>query len=191
MFIRMTAAGLIAVAGLAAAPAVPAMAQPAPPPGCVEDVHDDFDFWVGEWNVYAPDGGPYQGHNSIVKTHGGCLIAEHWQGARGSAGDSMNFYDPLIAAWRQVWVSRGAFIDYTGGLDETGAMVLEGEIFYPGRGTRAPFRGTWTLLEDGTVRQHFQQQDAEGNWADWFVGIYVREEEDPRAAEAEAARAVE
>jgi hypothetical protein len=183
MIRRIVAASLCVIAGTAAA-----AAQPAPPPGCVEEVHDDFDFWVGEWNVYAPDGGPYQGHNSIVKTHGGCLVTEHWQGAGGSSGDSMNFYDPLEGAWRQVWVSRGTFIDYTGGLDETGAMVLEGEIFYPGRDTRAPFRGTWTLQEDGSVRQHFQQQGEDGVWADWFVGIYVREDEDPRAEEAEAAR---
>ena len=39
------------------------------------------------------------------------------------------------------------------------------------------------------MRQHFQQQDADGEWADWFTGIYVRAEDDPRADEAEAARA--
>ena len=163
-------------------------AQQAPPPGCVEAVHGDFDFWVGEWNVYAPDDGPYQGHNSISKTQGGCLISEHWTGASGSTGESMNFYDPLLGAWRQVWVSAGAFIDYSGGLNADGAMVLNGEIAYPGNGVRAPFRGTWTLQADGSVRQHFQQADAQGDWSDWFVGIYVRQENDPRAEEAAAAR---
>lgn len=176
-------------AGIAGLTAPPAPAQPAPPPGCVQDIHDDFDFWVGRWNVYAPDGGPYQGHNVIEIVEGGCLITENWTGASGSTGQSMNFHDPLAGAWRQVWVSRGAFIDYTGGLDENGAMVLEGEIFYPGNGTRAAFRGSWTPLADGTVCQHFQQQGADGEWADWFTGIYVRVEADPRADEAEAARA--
>jgi len=185
----MAFAHWLAAAGLAVIPACRATAQPAPPPGCVQDVHDDFDFWLGEWNVYAPDGGPYQGHNSITKSQGGCLITERWEGAQGSTGESLNAWDPLVGAWRQVWVSRGAFIDYTGGLDDAGAMVLEGEIYYPGRNIRAPFRGTWTPREDGTVRQHFQQQDADGAWSDWFVGIYVREDEDPRAGEAEAARA--
>ncbi len=151
-------------------------------------MHDDFDFWVGEWNVYAPDSGPYQGQNSITKTQGGCLITEHWSGASGSSGESMNFHDPLMGAWRQVWVSPGNFIDYTGGLDASGAMQLTGEIYYPGNGTRAPFRGVWTPQADGSVRQHFEQADADGNWVDWFIGIYVRQDGDPRAAEAAAAR---
>lgn len=185
----MISAKSLFASGLAAL-AMPAMAgaQQSPPPACVEAVHDDFDFWVGEWNVYAPDDGPYQGHNSIVKTHGGCLITEHWSGASGSVGESMNFHDPLVGAWRQVWVSQSSFIDYTGGLNADGAMELTGEIHNFGNGIRAPFRGVWTLQEDGSVRQHFQQQSADGEWSDWFVGIYVRQEGDPRAAEAAAAR---
>jgi hypothetical protein len=171
---------------LAAAPI--AGAQQTRPQGCSEAMHDDFDFWVGEWNVYAPDDGPYQGQNSITRTQGGCLIAERWNGASGSTGESMNFYDPLVGAWRQVWVSPGNFIDYTGGLNDDGAMELTGEIYYPGNGVRAPFRGVWTLQEDDSVRQHFQQQGSDGSWSDWFVGVYVRQEMDPRAAEAAAAR---
>lgn len=185
----MISAKTLLASGLLALTAAPiAGAQQNPPPGCVQDMHDDFDFWVGEWNVYAPDNGPYQGQNSIIKSQGGCLITEHWTGAGGSSGESMNFYDPLVSAWRQVWVSPSSFIDYTGGLNADGAMELTGEIANPVNGRRAPFRGVWTALEDGSVRQHFQQQDAEGEWSDWFVGIYVRQENDPRAEEAAAAR---
>ncbi len=181
--------GAITGLGLIASPAALAQqapAQPAPP--CSAEQHDDFDFWVGTWNVYAPGGGPYQGVNLIEKVNGGCLITEHWQGAQGSVGDSMNYYDPFAEAWRQVWVSAGAIIDYTGGLNEDGAMELTGEIFYPANGARAPFRGIWTAQADGTVRQHFEQQNPEGEWGVWFTGIYVRQDDDPRAAEAEEAR---
>ena len=53
-------------------------------------------------------------------------------------------------------------------------MALEGEIAYR-NGTKAPFRGVWTLQEDGSVRQHFTQYDAEADtWNDWFIGIYKR-----------------
>jgi hypothetical protein len=151
-------------------------------------VHDDFDFWVGNWNVYAPDDGPYLGHNRIERINGGCLITEHWVGASGNAGDSINIYDPLIGAWCQVWMSNGWYIDYTGGLSADGAMVLTGEAYTIPTDSRAGFRGTWTAQDDGTVRQFFEQQDAEGSWQGVFTGIYVRQEDDPRAAEAEAAR---
>lgn len=158
---------------LALAAATPAGAQPAP--GCDgEGPYAQFDFWVGEWDVYNPQG-VFAGRNVITRTQNGCLIVEDWTGAQGGTGMSMNFYDPLTNAWRQVWVSPGAVIDYSGGLDETGRMVLEGEISYRANSLRAPFRGVWTPNDDGTVTQHFTQQDAEsGEWRDWFVGTYRR-----------------
>jgi len=159
-----------------------------PPPACTSDIHDDFDFWVGEWNVYAPDDGPYLGHNTIERINGGCLVTEHWVGASGNAGNSINIYDPLISAWRQVWMSNGWYIDYSGGLDENGAMVLTGESYLVQTDVRAGLRGTWTPLEDGTVRQFFEQQDADGNWQGVFTGIYVGKADDPRAEEAAMAR---
>jgi len=160
----------------------------AAPPACTGEVHDDFDFWVGEWNVYAPDDGPYLGQNVIARINGGCLVTENWLGASGNPGESMNFYDPLIGAWRQVWMSNGWYIDYTGGLNADGAMVLTGEAYTMQTETRADFRGTWTLREDGSVSQFFEQRDAEGVWQGVFLGIYVRKSDDPRAAEAAAAR---
>lgn len=168
-----------------------ALAQ-APAPACTSDIHDDFDFWVGEWNVYAPGNeeglGPYVGHNTVARIHGGCLITEHWVNTAGAGGESMNMYDPLIGAWRQVWMSNGWYIDYTGGLNEDGAMVLTGNSYTIQTDTRAELRGIWTLREDGTVSQEFEQKDAEGHWQNVFTGIYVREQDDPRAEEAEAAR---
>ena len=180
-----------AISALFTLAASPALAQ-AGAPACTSDVHDDFDFWVGEWNVYAPGNeeglGPYVGHNTVERIHGGCLITEHWVNTAGTGGESMNMYDPLIGAWRQVWMSNGWYIDYTGGLNEDGAMVLTGESYTAQTDSRAELRGIWTLREDGTVSQEFEQKNAEGAWQNVFTGIYVREENDPRAAEAEAAR---
>lgn len=183
---------IAAMAALFSLAASPALAQ-AGAPACTGDVHDDFDFWVGEWNVYAPGNeeglGPYVGHNTVERIHGGCLITEHWVNTAGAGGESMNLYDPLVGAWRQVWMSNGWFIDYTGGLNEHGAMVLTGNSHTAQTGVTSPIRGTWTLQDDGTVSQVFEQPDAEGEWQIVFTGIYVREENDPRAEEAEAARA--
>lgn len=177
---------LFVAAALLGAASAPALGQAQTPPSCDGMEHRaDFDFWVGEWNVYSPDGS-FAGTNSIRKTQGGCLIEEHWSGASGSTGFSMNFYDPLLSQWRQVWMSAGAFIDYTGGLNENGAMALEGEIHYTANGQRFPFRGEWTLNDDGSVTQHFTQYDAENDvWTDWFIGRYVRLETDPNTQSGE------
>ena len=173
----MKKAALITAAALAAAGAAgaqsdtdPAQAAPAP---CAGDVYRAFDFWEGEWDVFDPQGAK-AGGNSITTEENGCLLVERWRGSGGTTGQSYNFYDPGLAKWRQLWVSPGATIDYAGGLDAGGAMALEGEIAYR-NGTTFPFKGTWTLQEDGAVIQHFQQFNPETDeWDDWFIGRYVK-----------------
>lgn len=172
---------ILAVAlGLTWPAVAPALAQnqsPAapPPPPCQDEVYGDFDFWLGTWDVTTPSG-QAAGVNVISEQENGCLLLEEWTSARGGTGQSYNFYDPGLKKWRQLWVSGGATIDYAGGLNDDGAMVLEGEISNR-NGTTAPFRGTWTLQEDGTVKQYFQQFDPETEeWNDWFTGIYKKRE---------------
>jgi len=189
-FFTKFTAGFVLVCGLSAH----ALAQdetPPPPPQQPPAVCLDnekflaFDFWVGEGNVYAthPKTGErvLAGHNSVTKHYANCLIVEKWQGQGGSEGMSMNFYDPIEDQWRQLWVSANLSINYTGGLNDAGQMVLDGDIHYytPEGGTTFPFRGIWTLEDDGSVTQHFDQFDPEsGEWQVWFEGYYVREDAD-------------
>jgi len=155
---------------------VPEPVSEAPPaPACTtqDAPYRDFDFWIGHWEVFDPESSRKLGENRITRREGGCLIVERWESAGGGTGMSMNFYDPLQDAWRQVWQSAAGFIDYTGGLDDEGRMVLEGTIHYNARGTSRPFRGRWTPRDDGTVLQEFWQRDpASGEWQQWFVGEY-------------------
>jgi hypothetical protein len=141
---------------------------------CTGAGYDDFDFWLGEWAVYGKDG-QRAGTNVIERVEGGCLVTESWTAASGSTGQSYNYYDPHDEQWRQLWVSKGLIIDYVGGLDADGSMALEGTIVYHNRpGTAHPFRGHWTLQDDGTVMQSFHQYNAETErWDEWFVGRYV------------------
>ena len=70
----------------------------------------------------------------------------------------------------------GEHIDYTGGLNEDGQMVLEGQIdnYQPNSSTR--FRGIWTPEENGDVIQRFEAYDAEHDrWNVWFEGRYVKQ----------------
>ncbi len=150
-----------------------ALAQQPPPNTCEGTEYRAFDFWLGQWDVTTADGKP-AGTNSITSAENGCLILEEWTSSQGTTGQSYNFYDPGMQKFRQVWVSQGAVIDYAGGLNEAGAMVMLGSINYH-NGITAPFKGTWTPSEDGTVTQHFEQYDtAKQVWSDWFVGIYKK-----------------
>jgi hypothetical protein len=156
-----------------------ASAQQTGAPPCSEPVFRQFDFWLGEWEVFNQKG-VKAGENRITREEYGCLLLEKWTAANGVTGQSYNFVDLNDGRWRQVWVSAGATIDYKGGLDAQGRMVLEGTIGYgagvPGNGDK--FRGSWTPNADGTVTQHFEQFDPVKNeWSDWFVGTYRRKAE--------------
>ncbi len=132
----------------------------------------DFDFWLGEWDVRLADG-TWAGRSEIAKRDGGCSIVEAWSGTGGSSGASINYYIPSRDQWRQIWVgSSGTLIDMIGSRVEDG-MRLEGTIEYVGQDRVLAFRGTWTVLADGRVRQYLEEFNlvAQG-WVTWFDGIY-------------------
>ena len=55
-------------------------------------------------------------------------------------------------------------------------MVLEGEIRSFVQKSTSPFRGTWTPIEDGVVRQFFEIGDpSTGAFTPWFDGLYLRD----------------
>ncbi len=149
--------------------------QPTPPP-CSDPEFSDFDFWLGAWDVRLADG-TLAGQNMIKKVHGGCLVTESWVGASGSQGTSINYFDHSAGEWVQVWNdANGTQIHIRGGLTDAG-MLLVGKIHYISSGTDADFRGLWTPLEDGRVRQFFEQStDGGETWAVWFEGFYSRVE---------------
>ncbi|MEQ8556965.1 MAG: hypothetical protein RIB03_01510 [Henriciella sp.] len=165
--------GLAALMAIGAASGGIAQESERPKP-CDSPPYHAFDFWLGEWTVTDP-AEELAGTNSITKEEDGCLIVERWSGASGSTGQSYNYYDPGDGKWHQLWVSPGAVIDYKGGINQRGHMMLEGEIKYRGGDTH-PFRGSWVPNEDGSVTQHFEQFNAESEeWDDWFIGTYRKE----------------
>ncbi len=151
-------------------------ATPAPN-FCEENAHfSDWDFWVGEWKVYSNDEArTHLGDNSITKHYENCLIKETWTSA-GGGGFSVNYFNPVKAEWRQVWVANGYSIDYVGGLNDKGQMALEGEIYNYQANNTSPFRGSWAAQENGDVIQRFEVFNTETQeWAVWFEGRYIRQ----------------
>ncbi|MEJ2128847.1 MAG: hypothetical protein P8X81_08360 [Woeseiaceae bacterium] len=138
----------------------------------------EFDFWVGEWTVHIADG-TYAGSNVITSPQQGCVLLENWTGASGSTGLSINYLDHQTGEWVQIWSdASGSQIDIRGGMTDEG-MRMVGTIHYVGSNTTFPFRALWTPLEDGRVRQFFEQYDATSEtWAPWFEGFYTRKTAD-------------
>ncbi len=139
----------------------------------------EFDFWVGEWDVHVASGA-LAGHNEITREQRSCVLIENWTSASGGGGMSINYVDKITGEWVQVWNdASGSQINIRGGMTEEG-MLLTGTIHYVANAQTKPFRGLWTPLEDGSVRQYFEQSDDDGaTWVSWFEGFYSRPETEP------------
>ena len=133
-----------------------------------------FDFWLGSWEVHTSSG-QLAGTNRIERAERGCVLTEYWTNTAGGTGMSVNYVDKSTDEWVQIWNSQdGTQIQVRGG-PTTQGMALEGTIHYVATGTTAPFRGLWSPLEDGRVRQYFEQSNDDGEWTPWFEGFYTRQ----------------
>ena len=173
----MTAPLLALVVALLVHPALSPGRNQAPPACADRPEFAWLDFWVGEWRVSV--GGQQVGANRIEKVLDGCAVTEHWTDARGGAGFSLFFVEPVSGVWQQVWVSDTARAP--GGVKqkrlvarlEGGALRFQGEVIV--NGAVILDRTTLTPLADGRVRQVIERSaDGGETWMKGFDALYTR-----------------
>jgi hypothetical protein len=119
-----------------------------------------------------PDGKP-AGRSRIEPIADGCALLEHWTGAGGGSGKSLNFYSPDDGKWHQTWTGTQRSFLFLEGRLQDGKMVLSTTRKTANGGSRID-RITWSKLDGGKVRQHWQQStDGETSWTDVFDGLYA------------------
>jgi tetratricopeptide (TPR) repeat protein len=131
-----------------------------------------FDFWVGDWEVFNPQG-QKAGTNAVQLFSDGCGLLENWTSTLAGDGKSINFYDPGTGKWYQSWIgSGGGALRYAGNYKD-GAMRFEGETVAGGKKTLQKL--TFTKIDENTVRQLFEASTDDGKtWAVTYDLKYVR-----------------
>ena len=139
---------------------------------CDTPEHRRLDFWVGDWNVTS--GGQPAGTNLVTLEEDGCVVHEHWTGAKGGTGQSLNFYDRQDGRWHQVWVSSsGNVLDLAGSYAD-GTLTYRGQRRQPD-GSTLLHRLSFHANADGTVRQFWETSaDGGSSWTTSFDGLYRR-----------------
>ncbi|MBI3651098.1 MAG: tetratricopeptide repeat protein [Acidobacteria bacterium] len=135
--------------------------------------HRQFDFWIGEWEVFTPPG-QLAGTSSIQRVVDGCVIFENWTGAQGGNGKSFNFYDRNDGKWHQLWVgSNGGVINFSGAFKDD-AMRYEA-VTTTVNGSKTLQRMTFFKLVGDKVRQLWETSTDDGKtWSLAFDGTYVK-----------------
>lgn len=142
---------------------------------CEDGPHDDFDFWIGEWDVFNPEGDQI-GTNSVERVLDGCVVTESWVSGAGFPGRSINAFDSETGQWHQTWVSANfaGHLRMSGELNDQGQMVLKGQREAVDPGFTIFDEYIWTPLPPDEVKQVGIVKVPAVGLEGRFVGIYKR-----------------
>ena len=142
---------------------------------CSSPEYHQFDFFAGHWVARKTDGQP-AGTNWVSTELGGCMLLEHWTGATGTNGQSLNFYDRNDRKWHQVWVdNEGNWLNLIGALDGKSMNFTATTVGAGGKPQLIKAAFVDTLA--GKVREHYESSDDDGStWKPEFDAIFTNEE---------------
>lgn len=153
---------------LHADPRFTALMEPLKP--CQAAEYRQFDFWLGDWDVQSPASPGGTSRNQIFRINDGCAVREEYTTPIGYAGTSLNFYDGVKKVWHQTWIDNQG-----GALYLEGGLVGKSMVLATTTDPQSVNRITWTPLDDGRVRQHWEATaDGGKTWTSVFDGYYSK-----------------
>lgn len=130
----------------------------------------EFDFWIGEWNVYKYGTDTLVGVSKIESILSGGTIKETYHSSRGNyAGTSLSKYNAQEQRWEQYYVDNGGLTLHITGELEDGKMILANKVRQ--QESDLHNRITWSPDEDG-VRQTWDTSSDGLSWTTVFDGYY-------------------
>ena len=131
---------------------------------------NQFDFWLGEWDVtWGEDG---KGKNHILRIMDDKIIQENFS-APDLIGMSVSSYDPERKLWCQTWVdNNGSYLDFTGGF-ENEKMILSRDAIV--RGQACKQRMVWFNIDANQFDWNWERSDDGGqSWRALWQIKYTR-----------------
>jgi hypothetical protein len=136
-----------------------------------DSAYRQFDFWIGEWEVYAKNG-KKAGDSKIELILDSCIILENWKSANSFnglyyAGKSFNTFNSVTKQWQQTWVDNaGGTTEFLEGHYQEDKMIFKTKPFPVSKDTLAIRRLTFFNLGPDKVRQYSEiSKDNEKTWS--------------------------
>ena len=115
---------------------------------CTAPEYRQFDFWLGNWDVFDVGGTKQVAHVKVTRLLDGCVVHEDYSEDNGYEGQSFSIYDASRGVWHQTWVTNRGRLLIVEGKRQGDAMVLSG-WYVSDRGQKTMARGTWKPVSDG------------------------------------------
>ena len=160
-----------AATGLEAAPVLTA-------PACDTPQHHQFDFWLGDWQVFDASTDKLVAFDRVEKRYDGCVVEQNMTfmtdlyrrpgASYRLSGMSINRYDG--EEWLELWAdNQWGAIAMRGSPDSNGAMVLK--TITPSR--HRDLKIVWENHADGTVRiLQYVAPAGSGRWQKYGDLVY-------------------
>ena len=144
-----------------------ALAQGATLAPCSSPEHRQFDFWLGNWQLFENDNANSTARVRVDSVLDGCVLREHYEDDAGTLGESFTIFDSGRKKWHQTWVTNhGRLLTIEGG-PQGRSMVLSGAYYREG-GKEVLVRGIWTPVAGGVRESATTSDDAGKTWKPWF-----------------------
>jgi hypothetical protein len=146
---------------------------PRTPLACTDNAHRQFDFWVGNWDVFDVE------RPTVVVAHArvelilnACVLHEVYESVDGHKGESFSIYDATRDTWHQSWVNDHGYLLTIEGRLHGEAMILRGVDHLPD-GTLRTVRGEWRSEDRGVREAAVRSTDGGVTWLPWFDILFL------------------
>lgn len=125
---------------------------------CSRPEFRQFDFWIGEWEVFGKNG-QKGGDSKISVILDSCVILEEWTSANAQqgliySGKSFNSYNAATKQWQQTWTDNtGNTTEFLRGEGSNGKIIYYADKVTGPDGKQFMRRLTFTKLDNNKVRQ--------------------------------------
>jgi hypothetical protein len=138
---------------------------------CCTEAHQQFDFWIGTWEVFDTTG-TLIGENTILPVQDHCILQENWK-SRTTTGSSYNYFDASDSSWNQVWMDNRGNPLVLKGAFKGGKMIMRDKLNAASPPTYNQI--TWAQNPDGSVTQSWEVFNEQGKRVSLlFKGVYKK-----------------
>jgi hypothetical protein len=140
---------------------------------CSAPQYHQFDFWLGDWDVFDNDPHTLVARAKVSSILDGCVLLEEYEQTDGLKGKSFSIYDASRDVWHQSWVTNRGQLLWMEGHYANNEMVLIGSEDLRA-GIEKQARGTWKQVRDGVRETAVTSTDGGKHWDLWFDLMFHR-----------------